>query len=52
MFNILSYQRNANENNPKIPSYTSQNAKDQKLKQHLMLVKFWSKKKKPALVTT
>ena len=26
MFNILSYQGNANQNNPEIPPHTSQNA--------------------------
>jgi hypothetical protein len=25
MFNILNHQRNANQNNPEIPSHTSQN---------------------------
>jgi hypothetical protein len=27
MFNILSHQRNANQNNPEIPLHTSQNGK-------------------------
>ena len=31
MFNILSHQRNANQNNPEIPSHTSQNGWDKKI---------------------
>ena len=30
MFNILSYHRNANQNNSEIPPYTSKNGQDQK----------------------
>ncbi|KAL6089780.1 hypothetical protein STEG23_020340 [Scotinomys teguina] len=30
MLNILTHQRNANQNNSKIPSYTCQNGKDKK----------------------
>ena len=30
MLNILSYQRNANQNNSEIPSYTCENSQDQK----------------------
>jgi hypothetical protein len=29
MFNILTHLENANQNNPEIPPYTNQNAKDQ-----------------------
>jgi hypothetical protein len=32
MFNILNHQGNANQNNPEIPSHTSQNGQDQKFR--------------------
>jgi hypothetical protein len=37
MFNILSHQGNANQNDPEIPTYRNQNDRDQKLKwQHML----------------
>jgi hypothetical protein len=44
MFNILSNQGNANQNKPEIPSHTSQNGYDQKLRWELMLKKDVEKK--------
>jgi len=44
MFNNLSYQGTANQNNPEIPPHTSQNEKDQKLRSCQMLARMWRKK--------
>jgi hypothetical protein len=39
MFNILSHQENANQNNPDIPPHTSQNGKDQNQSLQQMLAR-------------
>jgi hypothetical protein len=41
MFNILSHQKNANQNNPEIPLHTNQNGYDQKLREQQMLARMW-----------
>ena len=43
MFNFLSHQRNANQNNSEISSYTCQNGQDQKHWWQLMLERTWGK---------
>ncbi|KAL6073452.1 hypothetical protein STEG23_019269 [Scotinomys teguina] len=44
MLNILTHQRNANQNNSKIPSYTCQNGQDEKHRGQFMLERMWSKR--------
>ena len=44
MFKVLSDQRNANQNDSKIPSYTNQNGSDQNLRLQHMLVRMWRKR--------
>jgi hypothetical protein len=44
MFKVLSDQRNANQNDPEIPSYTNQNGSDQNLRLQHMLVRMWRKR--------
>ena len=43
MFNILSHQRNANQNNSEIPSYTCKNGQDKKHWWQFMLERLWGK---------
>ena len=43
MFNTLSHQGNVNQKDSEIPSYAYQNGWDQKIKQHFMLARMWSK---------
>ena len=50
MFIILSHQRNANQNDSEIPSYTYQNGQDLKHKCQLMLERVWNKGNIPALL--
>jgi hypothetical protein len=46
MLNIVSDQRNANQNNPEILPYTSQNGYDQ----NFMLQRMWRKRNTPLLL--
>ena len=43
MFTFLSHQGNANQNDPEILHYTSQNGQHQSLKQQHMLKRIWRK---------
>jgi hypothetical protein len=50
IFNILCHQKNANQNDPEITSYTNHNDQDQKLKRQHMLARMWRKNTPPLLV--
>jgi hypothetical protein len=50
MFNILSHQGNANQNNPEIPPYIYQKGKDKKCRQQQILVRMWRKRTTPPLL--
>ena len=50
MLNLLSHQRNANQNNAEISSYTCQNGWDQKHWWQLMLERMWGKGNTPPLL--
>jgi hypothetical protein len=50
MFNIISHQGNAKQNNPEIPPHTSQNGYDQKLRWQQMLARIWRKRNTPPLL--
>jgi hypothetical protein len=49
MFNTLSHQGNAKQNDLKIPIYTNYNGKDQKSKRSI-LVRLWKKGNTPPLL--
>ena len=50
MLNILSHQRNANQNNSEISSHTCKNGQDQKHLRQLMLERLWGKGNTSALL--
>ena len=50
MFNILTYQRNANQNDPEILPNTNQNGKDQNPRQQQMLTRMYIKRNIPPLL--
>jgi hypothetical protein len=50
MFEILTYQRNASQNDFDILPYTNQNDQDQKVNDQHMLVRTWSKGNTPPLL--
>ena len=50
MFNILRHQKNANQNNSEIQSFTCKNAQDQKHWRQLMLERMWGKGNAPPLL--
>ncbi|KAL6038710.1 hypothetical protein STEG23_033145 [Scotinomys teguina] len=50
MLNVLTHQRNANQNSSKIPSYTCQNGYDKKHRGQFMLERIWSKRNTPPVL--
>jgi hypothetical protein len=50
MFNILSHQGNANQNDPEVPPHTSQNGYNKKLRKQQMLARIWRKRNIPPLL--
>ena len=50
IFEVLSDQRNANQNEPEIQPYINQNGPDQKLRSQHILASMWRERKTPPLV--
>jgi hypothetical protein len=50
IFKVLSDQRNANQNDPEIPTFTNQHGLDQNLRRQHMFTRMWRKRNTPPLL--